>query len=164
MTTNGSAASPAKGKGAVVTGAVLLVLGIVLGVLGVAVFGGTAKEIAGTTVAGTAAAPAEITADLKAATTYAVYEQTGSATTVKPADVTVTAEDGTELTVSAPGQRLGHDVHEEASRAGRAAELLAVQDTTEGCDDLVVRGGVVGVVPRRLHGSSPPRADVPRRG
>lgn len=102
MTTQGSAATPAKGKGAVVTGAVLLVLGIVLGGLGVAVFGGTAKEIAGTTVSGVATAPAEVTADLKAATTYAVYEQTGSATTVKPADVTVTAADGTALTVSAP--------------------------------------------------------------
>jgi len=69
------------------------------------VFGGTAKEIAGTTVSSPAATPAEIIGDLQAATTYAVYEETDSATTITPADVKVTAEDGTALTVSGPASQ-----------------------------------------------------------
>ena len=94
--------TPTPGKGALIAGAVLLVLGIVATFLGVAVFGGTAKEIAGTTVSNPAATPAEIIGDLEAATTYAVYEETDSATTITPADVKVTAEDGTALTVGDP--------------------------------------------------------------
>ncbi|MCA0331424.1 MAG: hypothetical protein LCI03_16170 [Actinobacteria bacterium] len=95
-------AAPARGKGTLVTGVVLLVLGILATFLGIAVFGGTAKEIAGTTVSAPKPAPAEFKEQLKASTTYAVYEQTDGAATVKPTDVTVTASDGTKLTVNPP--------------------------------------------------------------
>ncbi|MGE3811899.1 MAG: hypothetical protein AB7I24_10145 [Candidatus Nanopelagicales bacterium] len=93
-------AAPKRGKGTLTAGVVLLVLGILATFLGIAVFGGTAKEIAGTTVSAPKPAPAEFKEQLNANTTYAVYEQTNGATTVKPADVTVTAADGTALTVS----------------------------------------------------------------
>lgn len=100
MTTNQSgAAAPAKrGKGALITGAVLLVLGVILTFLGVAVPAGTAKEISATQITAPKTAPAEWSADLAAATTYGVYEGKGGAT-VPASDVTVTASDGTALTV-----------------------------------------------------------------
>ncbi len=92
-------AAPAKrGKGALITGAVLMVLGIAITFLGVAVPAGTAKEITGTQLSAPKTTPAEWTTSLAAATTYGVYEEKGKAT-VPASDVTVTASDGTALTV-----------------------------------------------------------------
>lgn len=92
------APTPKRGKGSLITGAVLLVLGAILTFLGVAVPGGTAKEIANTQLSAPKTAPAEWTTDLKANTTYAVYAEKGKAT-VKASDVSVAAADGTALTV-----------------------------------------------------------------
>ena len=94
--------NPTPGKGALIAGAVLLVLGVIATALGIAVFGGTATETANTTISSSAATPAEITGNLAAATTYAVYEKTGSTTTITPADVVVTESEGIELAVSSP--------------------------------------------------------------
>ncbi len=88
-----------RGKGALITGAVLLVLGIILTFLGIAVPSGTAKEITGTQLTAPKTAPAEWTTELAAATTYGVYAEKGKAT-VPASDVSVTASDGTALTVS----------------------------------------------------------------
>jgi uncharacterized membrane protein len=96
---SGAAGTPKRGKGAIITGVVLLVLGVILTFLGSAVPGGTAKEIANTQIAAPKTAPAEWTADLKAATTYGVYA-VKDGTAVAVADVTVTASDGTALTVN----------------------------------------------------------------
>lgn len=96
---SGATGSPKRGKGALATGAVLLVLGAILTFLGIAVPGGTAKEIANTQIAAPKTAPAEWTADLAAATTYGVYA-VKDGTAVPVADVTVTAADGTALTVN----------------------------------------------------------------
>ena len=69
-----------RGKGALITGAVLLVLGIILTFLGIAVPSGTAKEITGTQLTAPKTAPAEWTTELAAATTYGVYAEKGKAT------------------------------------------------------------------------------------
>lgn len=96
---SGPTGTAKRGKGALVTGAVLLVLGVILTFLGIAVPSGTAKEIANTQIAAPKTAPAEWTADLAAATTYGVYAAKDG-TAVAVSDVTVTAEDGTALTVN----------------------------------------------------------------
>ncbi|MGE4114146.1 MAG: hypothetical protein AB7G36_08245 [Candidatus Nanopelagicales bacterium] len=96
---SGATGAPKRGKGAVLTGVLLLVLGAVLTFLGIAVPGGTAKEIANTQIGAPQTAPAEWTADLAAATTYGVYA-VKDGTAVPVADVTVTAADGTKLTVN----------------------------------------------------------------
>ncbi len=96
-----SATAPTKkGKGALITGAVLVILGIILTFLGIAVPAGTAKEITATQLSAPKTAPAEWSADLAAATTYGVYAEKGGAT-VSASDVSVTASDGTALTVKA---------------------------------------------------------------
>lgn len=88
-----------RGKGALITGAVLLVVGIALTFLGIAVPSGAAKEISGTQLTAPKTGPAEWTTDLAAATSYGVYAEKGAAT-VSPSDVSVTASDGTALTIN----------------------------------------------------------------
>jgi hypothetical protein len=98
--TAASSAPPKRGKGAIITGAVLLLIGVVVTFLGVAVPAGTAKEISATQLTAPKTAPAEWTTDLAAATTYGVYEEKGT-TKVPVSDVSVTAADGTTLAVKA---------------------------------------------------------------
>jgi len=100
MSNSTAGAAPKRGKGALITGAVLLVLGVILTFLGIAVPGGTAKEISATQLTAPKTAPAEWATDLAANTTYGLYAEKGG-TTVPASDVTVTAADGTALTVKA---------------------------------------------------------------
>lgn len=97
---SGAPATPKRGKGALITGAVLLVLGVILTFLGIAVPGGTAKEIAATQLSAPKTGPAEWATDLNANTTYAVYAEKGKPT-VSASDVSVASADGTALTVKA---------------------------------------------------------------
>jgi len=96
-----------RGKGAIVTGAVLLVLAVVCGVAGIAGIVTTASGlISGLGTPRTT--PTTFTQSFEAGTTYAVYEQALAGTGSKgvpfegrivPGDVTVTAPDGSTLTI-----------------------------------------------------------------
>ncbi len=91
-----------RGKGLLISGAVLLVLGILAVIVGVAAVGNTAKELADTQVGASQNAPTTITGPLDAATTYAVYEAAESGKgTVQVADVIVTNSAGDPATVTA---------------------------------------------------------------
>jgi hypothetical protein len=97
-----------RGGRAIVTGVVLLGLGLVIAVVGIVGFGATASSlIAG--LGSPLSTPTEVTKTLDAGTTYAVYElaSSGSGQTgdpylgaIEPGDVTVTAADGSEVVVN----------------------------------------------------------------
>ena len=100
-----------KGKGFVVTGAILLVLGIVLGIIGIAGAVGAAAKFVND-LGAVATAPATITRDLTAGTTYAVYvEATGGTgsnddpftSDVSSSDITVKGPDGSDVAVNDMG-------------------------------------------------------------
>lgn len=106
------ATAPARrGKGAIITGAVLLVLGLVAVVAGiVGVVASTASLVAG--FGAPLTTPTSFTRLLDGGTTYVVYERvasgSGSASdpvlyTVTPEDVTVTGPDGTPVPVTDTG-------------------------------------------------------------
>lgn len=94
-------ASPARGgKGALITGAVLLAVGIVAIVLGIVVVGGTTKELSGTQIGAPQTAPATFTSPLKAFTAYGVYASDADGGKVQPSDITVTDSKGNPITVN----------------------------------------------------------------
>jgi len=111
MTQDWSSGAPAvparRGTGAIVTGALLLVLAVVCGVAGIAGVVTTASGL----VSGLGTphpTPTTFTQSFEAGTTYAVYEQAlaGTGTTgvpfegrIVPGDVTVTAPDGSALAI-----------------------------------------------------------------
>lgn len=97
MTTPTSAA-PRRGKALLITGIVLLVIGAAATFLGIAVPAGTAKEISSLQVSAAATTPTTLNVPLDAATTYAVYQASGTGP-ITADDVTVTSADGTALTV-----------------------------------------------------------------
>jgi len=102
------AAPPKRGKGAIITGLVLLLVGVVMAIGGIAGFVSTASSlISGLGTPQTT--PAQITRTLDGGTTYAVYElaTSGTGTTadpylgnIAPGDITVMASDGTTVHVS----------------------------------------------------------------
>lgn len=102
------APSPRQGTGAIVTGVVLLLVGIVIAVAGFVGLVSTASRlIPGLGTAHTT--PAEFTQTFDAGTTYAVYETatSGSGTpddpylgNVAPGDIVVTASDGSTVVVT----------------------------------------------------------------
>jgi len=102
-------ATPRKrGKGAIITGLVLLAVGIVMAIGGIVAFGASAASLLkglGTTQT----TPVEIPQNFDGGTTYAVYELATSGTgtssdpyigSVQPGDVTVQATDGTAVIVT----------------------------------------------------------------
>jgi flagellar basal body-associated protein FliL len=97
-----------KGKGAIITGLVLLVVGIVVAVVGIVALVSSASNLV-TEFGDTYDTPNTITRSLTAGTTYLVYEQTTGTTSrpgptsVTPSDVTVTGPDGASVPVRAPG-------------------------------------------------------------
>jgi len=103
----GGAAPTRRGKGAIVTGAVLLLVAVVCGVAGIAGVVTTASGlISGLGTPRTT--PTTFTQSFEAGTTYAVYEQALAGTGTKgvpfegrivPGDVTVTGPDGSALTI-----------------------------------------------------------------
>lgn len=93
-----AATTTKRGKGALIAGAVLVVLGIVVTFLGIAVPGGTAKEISATQVTAPKPTPADWTTDLPASSAFGVYAAKDGAP-VAVSDVTVAAADGTPITV-----------------------------------------------------------------
>jgi len=96
-----------RGRGAIITGLVLLALGVVLAVVGIVGVGATASSL----VAGLGSpltTPTELTKKLDAGTTYAVYELATSGTgqtgdpylgNIVAGDITVTASDGSTVRV-----------------------------------------------------------------
>jgi hypothetical protein len=102
-------ATPRKrGKGAIITGLVLLAVGIVMAIGGIVAFGASAASLL-SGLGTSQTTPVEIPKTLEAGTTYAVYEQATSGTgsssdpyigSVQPGDVTVQATDGTAVIVT----------------------------------------------------------------
>jgi hypothetical protein len=104
-----TAPAPARrGRRAIVTGLVLLALGVVIAVVGIVGFGATASSLV-SGLGSPLTTPTELTKQLDAGTTYAVYElaASGSGVTgdpylgnIAPGDVTVTSSaDGSEVVV-----------------------------------------------------------------
>lgn len=104
--------APPRGRGAIVSGVVLLVVGAVLLIAGIVGFATSASGLV-SGLGSTRTTPTTFAQTLDAGTTYAVYERasSGSGTTddpylgnVGPGDVTVTAPDGTAVPVAdSPG-------------------------------------------------------------
>ena len=98
-----------KGKGAIITGIVLLVVGILLIIGGIVAVAGAATNLVKEFGDSTYDTPNSFARDLTAGTTYVVYEQaTGTTsrpgpTSVTPADVTVTGPSGSVVVVNDPG-------------------------------------------------------------
>jgi hypothetical protein len=97
-----------RGRGAIISGLVLLGMGIVLVVVGVVGFGATASSLI-SGLGSPQTTPTELTKTLEAGTTYAVYElaTSGSGETgdpylgnIEPGDVTVTSPDGSAVLVN----------------------------------------------------------------
>jgi hypothetical protein len=90
-----------KGKGLIISGAVLLVLGLVLGIVGIAGTVGAAAKLVSSLGTPTTT-PATITKTFDAGTTYAVYAEAtgGSGTTEDPFTSDVTVSD---ISVTGPG-------------------------------------------------------------
>jgi hypothetical protein len=105
----GVVAAPRKrGKGAIITGLVLLAIGIVLAIGGIVAFGASAASLL-SGLGSPQSTPAEIPKTFDAGTTYAVYEQVsgGSGTSgdpylgaIQPGEITVQATDGTAVIVT----------------------------------------------------------------
>ena len=98
---------PKRGKGAIITGLVLLAVGIVMAIGGIVAFASAASLLSGLGTPQTT--PVEIPKTLDGGTTYAVYEQASSGTgtsgdpyigSIQPGDVTVQATDGTAVIVT----------------------------------------------------------------
>ncbi len=96
-----------RGRGAIVTGLVLLGVGLVLAVVGIVGFGATASSLI-SGLGSPQTTPVELPKTLDAGTTYAVYElaTSGSGRTgdpyignIEPGDVTVKASDGSAVPV-----------------------------------------------------------------
>ena len=95
------AAPPLRGKGTIITGAVLLVLGAVLIILGYIVTAGTAQSLSGQVIGNPQTTPTTITSQLDPFRTYAVYEATDAGSgKVQPDDITVTGPTGLAVTVN----------------------------------------------------------------
>ncbi len=144
---NDLAATPTKhGKGLLITGAVLLVLGILATVLGVAVVGNSVKAITDTQVGASQSAPTTITSPLDAATTYAVYEAADAGKgTVQVTDVATTSAGGDPVTVT--------ETTDEVSATGKDGKnYVEVANFTIGTSDtftitVATEGAVVAVAP-----------------
>ncbi len=86
--------APLRGKGALITGAVLLGLGIVTIIVAIAMTAGAVGSLANQ-IGASQTAPTTITGQLNAGTAYAVYEVApGGAATVQVGDITVTGPSG----------------------------------------------------------------------
>ncbi len=100
-----------RGKGAIITGAVLLALGVLLGIGGIIGVVGSATTLV-QQFGDTYQTPNTFTQNLTAGTTYAVYEQTTGTTsrpgvtTVTAADITVTAPDGSTVRLDPPSKSM----------------------------------------------------------
>jgi hypothetical protein len=99
---------PKRGRGAIISGLVLLAVGIVLAIGGIVAFGASAASLL-SGLGTPQTTPVEIPKTLDGGTTYAVYEQASSGTgtssdpyigTIQPGDVTVQATDGTAVIVT----------------------------------------------------------------
>lgn len=109
--------APARGRGLIVWGAVLMVVGLVAGVVSVILLvSGVVGGLADALTAPSHPTPARVTVDAQRTGTYFVYELTGSrrqdgptvtnggSVTVGPADVQVTAPDGSTVPVRATSE------------------------------------------------------------
>jgi hypothetical protein len=99
-----------RGKGTLITGTVLLVLGLAVIVVSIVMTAGAATSLV-TQIGAAQTAPTTLNSQLNGGTTYAVYEVAqGGAATVQPADITVTGPSGpvpvanSNATVTANGQ------------------------------------------------------------
>ncbi len=96
MTGTTNAAVPARGKGMLITGAVLLLLGIVAIIVSIVMTAGAATSLV-SRISAPQIAPTTFTSQLDGGSTYAVYESVpgaGSVTVVQAGDIAVTGPAG----------------------------------------------------------------------
>ncbi|TAK70260.1 MAG: DUF2510 domain-containing protein [Actinomycetota bacterium] len=97
------APQPRKGKTALITGAVLLAVSIVIGVIGVVGVVATAKRLLNA-FGDPFQTPAQVTVSLDAGKTYAVFSRLGARyDSISPAEVSVRAPNGSTVPVRDPG-------------------------------------------------------------
>ncbi len=96
-----------RGKGALITGVVLLVIGLVAVVVGIILTTRAASTVLDNArIAAAQTAPATLTSQLDGGTTYAVYQAIDGidgSTTAQPADITVTGPSGTVAVTKTDG-------------------------------------------------------------
>ncbi|ACV80115.1 hypothetical protein [Nakamurella multipartita] len=137
---------PPRGKGMLITGAVLLGLGIVGIVLGIVMTVNAATSLL-SKIGAAQTAPATFTSQLDGGSTYAVYEATqgtGAATTVQPTAISVTGPSGA-VTVS----KTGATVNSVGDNNQNYAEVALFTPPTTGSYTITVagNGAVVAVAP-----------------
>ena len=142
------AAPPLRGKGALLTGAVLLVIGAVAIIVGIVLTANAASSVLDNNKIGSAqTAPATFTNQLDGGTTYAVYEATqgvNGTTAVQPADISVTGPSG-PVTIS----KTSGTVNTTGADNKTYAEVATFDPPTTGSYTIAVatKGSVVAVAP-----------------
>lgn len=146
QTMSSAVASQRRGKGALITGAVLLVLGVALVVVGIVRTDDTAKALADIQIGSSQTTPATFTSELDSFTTYAVYEQSDAGSgTVSATDITVTNSKGDPTTVN-------ETTDDSATTGDGGKRFVAVANFTTGTAstftiEVATDGAVVAVAP-----------------
>ncbi len=140
--TGAPAVPPLRGKGTLITGVVLLILGLVAVIAGIALLAGTAGSLL-SQIGTPQTAPTSFTRQLDGGTTYAVYEATSAGTgtaddpflgNVQPSDITVKGPSGdvpvsgtgSSVNTVGDGTQLFAEVAPSLSSAAKAAVWIAV--------------------------------------
>ena len=150
--TGAPAAPPLRGKGTLITGVVLLILGLVAVIAGIALLAGTATSLL-SQIGTPQTAPTSFTRQLDGGTTYAVYEATdgGSGTTEDPflgdvqaTDITVKGPNG-----DVPVTSTGDQVNTVGDGKQLFAEVATFNPPTTGSYtiDISTTGSLVAVAP-----------------
>lgn len=93
--THASAAPPMRGKGTLITGVVLLVIGAAAIITGIILAGNAVTSVLDSSrISSAQTAPATFTTQLEEGTTYAIYEATPGGATVQTGDIVVTGPSG----------------------------------------------------------------------
>ena len=143
---------PLRGKGTLITGTVLLVLGLVAVIAGIVMLAGTATSLL-SQIGTPQTSPTSFTRQLDGGTTYAVYEATdgGSGTLddpflgdVQPTDITVTGPGGT-----VPVNGTGNEVNTVGDGKQLFAEVATFNPPSSGSYtiDIATTGSLVAVAP-----------------
>ncbi len=146
--TGAPAAPPQRGKGTLITGVVLLVIGAVGIIVGIVLTASAASSVLDNNKIGSAqTAPATFTSQLDSGTTYAIYEATqgvNGTTAVQPADISVTGPSG-PVTIS----MTSGTVNTTGADNKNYAEVATFDPPTTGSYNIAVatKGSLVAVAP-----------------
>ncbi len=150
--TGAPAVPPLRGKGTLITGVVLLILGLVAVIAGIALLAGTAGSLL-SQIGTPQTAPTSFTRQLDGGTTYAVYEATSAGTgtaddpflgNVQPSDITVKGPSG-DVQVNGTGST----VNTVGDGTQLFAEVATFNPPTSGSYtiDIATTGSLVAVAP-----------------